>query len=159
MEEIFKDIPGFEGIYQASNLGRVKSMKFGKERILKQYLDKRRYFRVCLKGKVYRVHKLIAMAFLNHISCGMKEIVDHIDSDTTNNNVNNLQVTTQRVNAAKAIRKNRTLPVGVFESKGKIKTVYYSRIYINGVNKIIGKYETINDASDAYLNEFNNLKK
>ena len=69
MEEIWKDKKDYEGSYQVSNLSRVKSIKFGKERILKQKI-RRGYYYVGLSknGKVknYFVHRLVAEAFLDN---------------------------------------------------------------------------------------------
>jgi hypothetical protein len=79
MEEIWKDIKGYEGMYQVSNLGRVKSFKKGKESILKNR-ENRGYKSICLsigdnKFKGFSVHRLVALAFLgennlpvNHIN-------------------------------------------------------------------------------------------
>ena len=67
-KEIWKDILGYEGLYQVSNFGRVKSTKFGKERILKLTKDKDGYLIVNLyknnKSKTLKVHRLVAEVFL-----------------------------------------------------------------------------------------------
>ena len=92
--EIWKDIPGYKGFYQASNLGRIKRMAAGKirEHILKQ-------FRVGEYMSVgpsvnnartqRRVHRLVAMAFIpnpNRFPC-----INHKDENPSNNNVSNLE--------------------------------------------------------------------
>lgn len=69
MEEIWKDILGYEGNYQISNLGNVKNIKTGK--ILKGRLDMYGYYRVILykKGiryKSFQIHRLVAMAFIEN---------------------------------------------------------------------------------------------
>lgn len=91
--EIFKDIEGYEGLYQISNLGNVKSLKFGKERILKPGKNKYNYLQVVLtkQGKVkgYLVHRLVAMAFILNPN-NFREI-NHRDEDKTNNRVENLE--------------------------------------------------------------------
>lgn len=66
-EELWKDIPNYEGIYQVSDLGRVKSLKFGKERILKPSTDKNNDLVVILSNKnikkAYRINKLVKFLF------------------------------------------------------------------------------------------------
>jgi len=103
--EIFKDIPGYEGIYQVSDLGRVKSLKFNKEKILKPGVNNHGYYTVVLckgKRKTINVHQLVAMAFLNHEPCGYNGlIVDHKDNNPLNNRLSNLQLISQRENTSK----------------------------------------------------------
>lgn len=85
MEEIFKDIPNYEDMYQVSNLGNVKSLgnnKNRKDKILKISLDGSGYKKVSLcknsKIKTIRVHQLVSMAFLNHKINGHKLSLIHI---------------------------------------------------------------------------------
>ena len=101
--EICKDIKGYEGLYQVSNLGNVKSLNYnrtGKERILNSLKNKDNYLCVVLckdgKGESYLVHRLVAEAFLPKVEG--KTHVDHINSDRQNNNVNNLRWCTNKEN-------------------------------------------------------------
>ena len=91
--EEWRDIEGYEGFYQISNLGRAKSLKFGKERILKPRKERNGYLCVGLyedgKVKNHKIHRLVANAFLPNIS-NLSE-VNHIDEDKTNNKVDNLE--------------------------------------------------------------------
>lgn len=103
MEEIWKDIEGFEGLYQVSNLGRVKHLQgynHKKEFVLTPYLDDKGYFHVSLskenKIKKRLVHRLVALTFLdNHRQC--KE-VDHINGVRNDNRVENLRWCTRKEN-------------------------------------------------------------
>jgi len=104
MKEIYKNIPGYDGLYQVSNLGNVKSLKWGKERILKASLGSGGYLSVCLrknkKKKTYRVHQLCAMVYLGHVPNRHKAVVNHIDNNPLNNHVDNLEVISQRENTS-----------------------------------------------------------
>lgn len=89
--DFWKDIAGFEGLYQVSNVGQIKSLKSNK--ILKPAPDKDGYLLVNLhkdgKQKTFKVHRLVAAAFLPNED----ELpqVDHINNDKTDNRVCNLQ--------------------------------------------------------------------
>ena len=93
MDEIWKDKKNYEGHYQVSNCGRVKSIKFGKERILKLIKNKDGYLYVNLYKnnikKKYKVHRLVAEAFIPNPN-NYKE-VNHKDECKTNNVVTNLE--------------------------------------------------------------------
>lgn len=103
MEEIFKDIPGYEGLYQISNLGNVKSLHYNKSNrqvILKPRLNKKGYCRVGLhskgESKDFFIHRLVAESFIpnpNNLSD-----VNHKDENKQNNCVNNLEWLSHRDN-------------------------------------------------------------
>ena len=108
--EIWKDIEGYEG-YQISNMGNVKSLKFGKEKILKLIKDKSNgYLRVGLykegKLKNHYVHRLVAEAFIeNHNN--FREI-NHRDEDKANNCVSNLEWCDRKYNINYGTRTEKT---------------------------------------------------
>lgn len=96
MEEIWKNIKGYEDLYQVSNKGRVKSLKFGKEKIMKFRIGSG-YCKLGLnkdkKQKQFRVHRLVAEAFLPNEN--KFPVVNHKDRNRSNNNVENLEWCTQ----------------------------------------------------------------
>lgn len=148
MEEIFKTIEDYPS-YEVSNLGRIKSLKSNNIRYLKPSLDFDGYRRVTLsdhgKQATKKVHQLIAIAFLNHKTCGSKLIVDHIDNDKLNNRVDNLQIITTRLNTSKD--QKRDLPTGVYRTpNGRFRT----QIRVNGKSTHLGTHNTIEEASNAY---------
>ena len=108
MEEVWKDIPGYEGLYQASNLGKIRSLdkltKGGNQygcqfitkkrgRILKEYFNKSGYKQVTLvvnnKAKRFILHRLVAKTFIPNPN-NLPQI-NHKDEDKTNNCAKNLE--------------------------------------------------------------------
>ena len=100
MNEEWRDIKGYEGLYQVSNLGRVKSFKYNKVKILSPSKNNHGYLSVvlCKDGicKNAKVHRLVANACIPNLDD--KPYVDHIDTDRTNNNVSNLRWVTAKEN-------------------------------------------------------------
>ena len=109
MEEIWRDVKGYEGLYQVSNLGRVKSLgnsKTRKERILKNAKNTTGYLQVNLckeaKAKATKIHRLVAQAFIGDIPKGM--VINHINGIKTDNRVENLEICTCSHNIKEAFR-------------------------------------------------------
>lgn len=163
MKEIFKDIKDYEGRYQISNLGNVKSLPFkylmkgiypsvSKEKMLTKFTSPTGYFLVKLYNgkfkKTVQVHQLVAEAFLNHKPCGYKLVVNHIDFDRKNNNINNLEIVTPRINSNKKHIKSSSDFTGVGWDSDRNK--WRAQIYLNGKNKFLGRFNTETEANNAY---------
>ena len=129
--EIWKDIEGYEGLYQVSNLGRVKSIYYDKERILKPGKNTKGYLQVhlCKNGerKEYTVHRLVAKVFISNPN--NLPMINHKDENPSNNRVENLEwcsakynnnygTRTQRV-AEKMINGKLSKPVLQFTKNGE----------------------------------------
>lgn len=165
--EVWKDIPQYEGLYQVSNLGNVRSLdrvcrrgRKLKGKVLKDALCGRGYFVVELnkngKAKTITVHKLVAYSFLNHKPCGHKLVVNHIDINRENNNLYNLEIITQRENTNKKHIKSSSKYTGVYWNKKAKK--WRSNILINGRRKHLGYFTDEKEAAQAYQNELNKIK-
>lgn len=136
--ETWKNIKGYEGLYQVSNMGRVKSLeRKGRksERILKQAVTHDGYLRVGLyaggKQKTLKVHRLVCEAF--HENPDNKPEVNHIDEDKTNNNAANLEWCTRRENVNHGSRNERTRKtesksVGQYTLDGELIKIWPSTI-------------------------------
>lgn len=108
MEEIFKDVKGYEGYYEVSNYGNVRSTSYKGTKILKPAKTRNGYLNVvfCIKQcKVHKfIHRLVADAFIdnpNHL-----EQVNHINGNKEDNRVSNLEWCTQEYNNQHAYNNN-----------------------------------------------------
>ena len=146
MKEVWKDVVGWEGIYQVSNMGRVKSLprvfmkKDGKLQpvkgtILKQVKNKKGYLHVCLSVEgfcVHRsVHQLVAMAFVDNKNNYTQ--INHRDENPANNRFDNLEWCSSKYNLNYGCRNkkasiSRSTPVNQYSLDGKyIRTFYGTR--------------------------------
>tara|TARA_R110002049_G_C8784019_1_gene531050 strand:- start:23 stop:523 length:501 start_codon:yes stop_codon:yes gene_type:complete len=155
-KEIWKSVPNYIG-YEVSNLGGVRSIdreviyKDGRVRrckgvSLSTYI-REGYNTVKIGGCRKGVHVLVAMAFLGHKPSGSTKglVVDHIDNDPLNNNLNNLQVITQRKNSSKD-RVGFSKYVGVDSHQGK----WRARIRVGKKRFFLGRFTNEIDAHNAY---------
>lgn len=162
--EIWKDIIGYEGLYEVSNFGNIKSLgnnKKRKEKIRKPTLDSRGYLHIGLnkngKCKSRTIHQLVAESFLNHKPCGLKLVVNHIDVNKQNNKSDNLEIVTNRENSNRKHLKSSSKYVGVSWYKERNK--WLSFIRINGKQKYLGSFSKELDAGNAYQNALKEIKE
>lgn len=134
-KEIWKDVVGYEGYYQVSNIGNVRSCervtshgRIRKAQNMKIHKTNAGYFRVqlCKNGirKKYHVHRLVALSFVDNPL--NKPDVNHIDEDKTNNFVGNLEWCTAKENVnhgnrAKKFAKAKNKPIKAFLPDGTTK--------------------------------------
>jgi hypothetical protein len=162
-QEIWKDIPGYEGYYQVSSLGRVKSLdrfvdmgagiqKPVKERVMTLLINKYGYYQVSLRknnlSKTFRVHSLVAITFLDHIRCGYEKVINHKNFNRLDNRVDNLEVTNQRENANRKHLKSSSKFTGVSWSNRQMR--WRSVIRVNGNLISLGSFDDEKEASDYY---------
>tara|TARA_R110000782_G_scaffold27464_1_gene69484 strand:+ start:53 stop:559 length:507 start_codon:yes stop_codon:yes gene_type:complete len=156
--EIWRDIPQYEGHYQVSNLGKVRSLKLNRIKDVTFLNNKNRFVASLYNDGVRESGRLVsvisAIAFLNHKPCGYKIVVDHIDNNPLNDRLYNLQLITQRENLTKD-KKNKSGYTGVYSVRNR----YYSLIRIGGEKKYLGVFSTKREASEAYQNELKKIKQ
>lgn len=156
MEEIWKSIKGYEGVYEISNRCNVRSLKFEKIRILRQGISQGYMLvKLCLNGKAksYLTHRLLYEAFVEQIPEGMQ--IDHIDGNRMNNDLSNLRCLNNQENTQAALDRKRAS--GKLKSKHRCvslktfdKYTYWNvRIRINDKNMSIGSYKNEEDARMA----------
>lgn len=157
MKEIWKDVVGYEGLYQISSLGRIKSNGgvfrvgntggFRPEKILSPTLSKFGYYRLILcdgKGgrKSHVIHRLVAEAFIPNPE--NKPQVNHIDEDKTNNSVSNLEWVTCKENINWGTANQRRIATQRLCKKNMKTTYQYDKNY-----NLVGTYISCKSAARA----------
>lgn len=147
MKEIWKDVVGYEGYYQVSNLGNIYSVR--SKITLKAKKDRYGYLSVKLsvdgKLKQKKIHRVVYESFVDKLDRTL--VIDHKDENKQNNQPSNLRQITTRKNTSRG-HKNKTGLTGVrfFSHTGK----FGSEIQIKGVVYFLGVYDTKQEAKDAY---------
>jgi hypothetical protein len=138
--EVFKSVIGYNGIYEVSNLGRIKSLKSNK--YLKGSFDNQLYKRVTFYDKkTYKVHRIVANAFIDNIE--NKPQVNHINGIKDDNRVDNLEWCTAKENMQHA-NNNNLVPFMKGEKNGM------SKLTKQQVLEIIKSTDTIKNLSNIY---------
>ena len=168
--EIWKDIIGFDGLYQISNYGNVKScrryvnFRFGKrlvdEKLLSLGKDKDGYLIaiLCQDGikKTVKTHRLVANAFIDKIDG--KNIVNHIDSNKSNNILSNLEWVSNLENICHSRLKMKTSSKYVGVCFNKRDNNFRATVTVDGKTIILGRFKNEEDAYKLrckFLNENN----
>ena len=155
MEEIWKDVEGFEGLYMVSNLGNVKSLNYrhkNEEHLLKLCINKYGYYFVRLHSngmeKNFLVHRLVAKAFIENGN--NFPLVNHKDENKLNNNFENLEWCTQEYNLNYSLNRR-----GKRNQQRKCKThtkhtssKYSQRVFQKKLSgEIVSEYSTVSEAA------------
>lgn len=180
IEEIWKDIDGYEGRYQASTLGQVRSLdgvsrqgRFLKGKVLKQSVTKTGYHHLYLHnpGKNYRVNRLVAQTFIPNPT-NLPQ-VNHIDGNKANNRVDNLEWCTQSENQLHAVKTGlqtsgasdyRSKPVVQLTLTGDVVAVYagvkeaarITGLSVGNISMVLNKYPQ-RHTSGGYKWEFQEI--
>lgn len=161
-KENWRDILNYEGTYQVSDLGRVKSLNYNhtkKPKILKLSNNIHGYKTISLcknnVKKTYSIQQLVATAFLNHITCKFDLVVNHKNFIRTDNKISNLEIITHRENTNRKHLKSSSIYTGVGWHK-RIKK-WQSRIVVKRKINHLGYFENEIDAHNAYQKALKNL--
>lgn len=159
---IWKNIPEYEGLYQVSNYGEVKSFHYKPEKIMKNKTDKDGYKSIGLSKngnvKHFRIHVLVYKSFIdNKYEFNQSYCIDHIDNDPSNNNLDNLQLVTQRINCHKDKKNTSSKYIGVFFHNQSKR--YRAKISINYKAITLGNFKTEEEAANAYQIAIKNISK
>ena len=164
MQEVWKDIKGYEGLYQVSNHGNVKSkdrfkrnnggLVLLKSKIMKQKPNSRGYMRVMLTNekekRCFFVHRLVALHFVENQNPKINTVVNHIDCNHLNNHSDNLEWTTQKGNVQHALAKGRMV-------RTKEWILHLKQSKANLRTPVIG--ENIKSKEKVYFDTLNDCKR
>ena len=141
--EIWKDIPEYEGLYQASNLGRIRSLYKSSEGVVLRPRNTKRYYMIALyknkKRKDILIHKIVAQIFVENKE--NKPFVNHKDENTFNNNSNNLMWCTHQENMNWGTRNKRISLKNTDNPKRCKRIIQYDKF-----GNYIREYASIKDA-------------
>ena len=172
--EEWRQVSGYEGYYEVSNLGRVRSiartvLRNGKvehsipEKVLKpRCVTKGKYLAVSLcknhRVRNFMIHSLVAQEFLGYVSDRKYAVVNHIDNNSHNNRLGNLEIVSNRENSSC----HKYMMVGKASKYVGVSSGKYGRwqahIRFDGVQHYLGTFATEELAKDAYDKKLEELK-
>ena len=150
MKEIWKDVVGFENLYQVSNLGNIKALpKHGRKSVNMKHCIKHGYCTVSFskngKSTTLYVHRVVAQAFLQNAE-GKPE-VNHIDGNKLNNAIDNLEWVTISQNQKHAIKLGLRKPSPMTGRTGKLFPTARPILQFNKNGSLIREWDCISDAA------------
>lgn len=152
-KQIWKDIPGYEGKYQVSNTGKVRSLNYnntGKTEVLKPCISNMGYKLINLwkngKGKNYLIHRLVALAFIPNPN--NYPMINHKDENPKNNAVWNLEWCTPQYNINYGTRNERASNSMKGKYKGKNNPSAKSVLMFTLDGEFIRRFECVRDANE-----------
>ena len=150
--EIAKPIEGYEGLYLITNFGRVWSVK--SKKFISQRFKKNGYVEIHISKdnskKYFRIHRLIAIHFIENPKPNEYNIIDHINHHKTDNRISNLRWCNNELNNRNAQKYKNTSSKYKGVSYDKSRNKWTSRITINKIRKSLGSYFTEEEAANAY---------
>lgn len=158
---LWKNVIGYEGLYEVSECGNVRSLTLrGRVRNaplhMKQQINWKGYLRVSLSkdgiSRAFSVHQLVMAAFVGPVPDGCN--IDHKDGVKTNNHLSNLQYIKDRLNTAKYYEGKCNL-VGTYRDRRRKARPWNAKIITDGKTNHLGRFETQEEAHMAYKNAFN----
>jgi len=149
MKENWKIIENFKD-YKISNLGSIKSLKFGKEKELKLIIDNRGYYviNLCKNGKMFQrlIHRLVAQHFIDNPY--KYKVINHRDLNKINNNKNNLEWCNTRHNVLHYYKNNETS--SNYSGVSKTKKSFRTQLYTNKTRYDFGVFKSEIRAAKVY---------
>jgi hypothetical protein len=151
---VFKKINGYD--YSISIEGYIRNDKTNRLSIGYISSNGYRMFSVSMnkKKKELYIHRILFECFKGDLVKGM--VIDHIDNNRLNNDINNLQQITIRLNSSKDIKNKTSKYTGVCYEASRNKWV--SKIYINGLDIKLGRFDSELEASNAYNKKLKSIK-
>jgi hypothetical protein len=170
-KEEWSDLPGYEGFYEVSTKGNIKSLERtcvspkGIRKvpavILRPRLKVSGYLSIGIQKegvrKFYNVHQLVAMAFLGHVPNGHKDVINHKNSVKDDNRLENIEIVDVRYNTVYSIDKSKTSSMYTGVTWSKRDSKWCSNISSLGKARWIGYFDDEYEAHLAYEKEKSKL--